>query len=92
MDKKLIPVIILAVILLNLFTLAVNVHPAEARAIIVPNDYPTIQQAVDAAYNGDTIHVRAGTYTENVLIYNKSISLLGDGVSNTTIRGIYKGG
>ncbi len=30
----------------------------------VPDDYPTIQQAINAAINGDMILVRPGTYTE----------------------------
>ncbi|MHC4943461.1 MAG: right-handed parallel beta-helix repeat-containing protein, partial [Planctomycetota bacterium] len=34
--------------------------------IYVPDDYPTIQQAIDAAVNGDTIIVRPGTYVENI--------------------------
>jgi parallel beta-helix repeat protein len=34
--------------------------------IYVPDNYPTIQQAVDFAITGDTIIVRDGTYPENV--------------------------
>jgi len=37
-----------------------------ANTIYVPDDYSTIQQAVDDASAGDTIIVRDGTYTENV--------------------------
>jgi len=69
-----------------------NVREAEATTIIVPDNYPTIQQAVDAAKSGDTVLVRAGVYTENVLIYSKSISLIGEGASNPTIRGVYAAG
>jgi len=46
--------------------------------VYVPDDYPTIQVAVDAAGFGDTIIVRDGTYTENVgyiRISQTSISL-----------------
>lgn len=35
--------------------------------------YPTIQAAVNAAVNGDTLHVSTGRYAEAVGIYNKSI-------------------
>ena len=45
--------------------------PAWAGTITVGQsgaDYVTIQEAVDAASNGDTISVAAGTYTENVTL------------------------
>lgn len=49
--------------------------------------YATIQGAVNAAVNGDTILVAAGNYNENVTV-NKSITLLSvDGRDTTTITG-----
>ncbi|MDD4253917.1 MAG: lectin like domain-containing protein [Methanofollis sp.] len=45
-------------------------------AIVVPRDYPTIQEAVDAAMPGETVWVESGTYDEHVAV-NKTISLLG---------------
>jgi serine protease len=84
--------IALALILTNLLAIAFNIRKAEARAITVPGDYSTIQQAVSAAVDGDTILVKAGTYNENVLIFNKSISLIGEGAGNTTISSFSSGG
>ncbi len=43
----------------------------------------TIQHAVNSAGTGDTIHVAAGTYDEQVVIDNKNLTLLGAG--DTTI-------
>ncbi|MCW3986416.1 MAG: hypothetical protein NWE91_08445 [Candidatus Bathyarchaeota archaeon] len=54
--------------------------------IIVPDDYPTIQEAINNANEGDSIFARNGTYYENVVV-NKSISLLGEDRENTVIDG-----
>jgi len=43
----------------------------------VPADYATIQAAVNAAASGDTIHIAAGVYTEQVRIVQKNLTLLG---------------
>jgi parallel beta-helix repeat protein len=69
--------------LLMLFLLAASLAamplPAKAEhtTITVPDDYPTIQQAIDAANPGDTVYVKAGNYTGTVEV-NKSISLIGE--------------
>lgn len=52
--------------------------------IRVPDDYPTIQEAINAASDGDTVLVAAGTYYENVVI-NKTIVLIGEGRDVTFI-------
>jgi parallel beta-helix repeat protein len=54
-------------------------------SIVVPRDYPTIQAAVDAAAPGDTVNVKAGTYTEQVVIA-KDLNLRGAGVGATVVR------
>jgi parallel beta-helix repeat protein len=51
------------------------------------NTTSTIQAAVDNATAGDTIHVAAGAYTEQILI-QKSINLIGAGQDNTTIQAL----
>jgi len=62
------------------------VHPSRAANIRVPQDYPTIQSAVNSANAADTIFVSAGTYNEfNIQITNNvSISSL-NGPTNTII-------
>jgi len=56
----------------------------------VPDDYPTIQEAINNAHEGDTIFVRNGTYQENVVV-NKTISLIGENEETTIVDGNYAG-
>lgn len=60
----------------------VTVH----REITVPDDYSTIQEAINAASNGDTVFVRNGTYFENVVV-NKTLSIIGEDATNTIVDG-----
>jgi hypothetical protein len=46
-------------------------------AIWVPDDYKTIQAAIDAADPGDLIQVRAGVYNESLTL-NKAVSLVAE--------------
>jgi Right handed beta helix region len=48
--------------------------------------YPTLQAALDAAHDGDTVKLGAGTFTGGVAI-TKSISLIGAGPGATAISG-----
>ena len=48
---------------------------AHAATINVPADHPTIQQAIDAAINGDEIVIAQGTYLEHIDLLGKAITL-----------------
>ncbi|MHC4946170.1 MAG: right-handed parallel beta-helix repeat-containing protein [Planctomycetota bacterium] len=48
---------------------------AFSATIYVPDDYAKIQQAIDAAVDGDTIIVRPGTYVENINFVGKAITV-----------------
>ncbi len=60
--------------------------PEDMNTIVVPDDYPTIQDAIDHAIDGNTIFVRRGTYEEKIVV-DKSIHLVGENRSNTIIDG-----
>ena len=72
--------ILLSVLLMaSLFmALELTLASSEPNTITVPDDYEKIQEAVDAANSGDTIIVKAGTYHEDWVSVNKSVSLVGD--------------
>ncbi|MFH2002505.1 MAG: choice-of-anchor Q domain-containing protein [Planctomycetota bacterium] len=54
----------------------------------VPTEYPTIQDAITASANGDTVLVAAGTYEENINFSGKEIRLVSsDGAGVTVLDG-----
>jgi nitrous oxidase accessory protein NosD len=54
------------------------------KTITVPDDYPTIQAAIDNASPSDTVFVRNGIYRETIII-NKALTLIGENPNNTII-------
>jgi Right handed beta helix region len=68
--------------------LLVLVATAQAKTINVPADQKTIQAAINAATDGDTVSVSPGTYVENINFNGKAIQVVStDGPSMTTIDG-----
>ena len=59
--------------------------PSAQVILRVPQDYPTIQAAVDAAPEGATILIGPGTYVEQVTIA-KSLTLEGSGIGVTILE------
>lgn len=61
---------------------------AASNVLVVPVAYPTIQAAINAANNGDTVQVNPGTYFENIDFKGKLITVQSaQGPSVTTIDG-----
>lgn len=83
--------VLIALILLSALLMLPNVAVrAQSKTIVVPDDYPTVQAAIDNANAGDTVFVRSGTYNQTITI-DKSINLIGEGADSTylTIPTIY---
>ena len=64
----------------------IGVVEAEPKTIVVPDNYATIQEAIDNASEGDTVYVESGVYIENLVI-NKFISLIGKDKDTTIVDG-----
>jgi len=59
----------------------------EMASIIVPDDYSTIQDAINHANSGDTIFVRSGAYPDQYnLQVNKPVTLIGQSSNSTIIE------
>jgi hypothetical protein len=54
-----------------------------AKTLKVPSEYPTIQEAVDAASDGDTVFIEAGDYFDVNVTVNKPLHF--EGAGETTI-------
>jgi len=66
--------------------LLVGVHPAKSipKTITVPDDYGSIQEALDNAEDGDTVFVKKGVYVENPVV-RKPVTLIGEDRTATVI-------
>jgi parallel beta-helix repeat protein len=88
MNRTIVAFLLVSLILLPAIA---TVKPAQAsRTLTVPGSYSTIQQAIDAAEDGDTILVRKGTYNEQLVI-NKQVVLNGEDKTNTIIASANSG-
>ena len=72
-------------LLLLLFPWASSGNAGPENTLKVPQDFPTIQAAVNAAPEGATVVVAPGTYIENITMA-KSLTLQGSGRENTILE------
>jgi nitrous oxidase accessory protein len=81
---------ILILLLCSMWVAILNIGmvKAEPKTIIVPDDFSTIQEAIDSGSKGDTIFVKRGIYYNQSLIVNKTLSLIGEDANTTILRGL----
>jgi hypothetical protein len=60
---------------LGIMIVAFAYLPVSATIINIPDDYPTIQQGINASADGDTVLVADGQYYERISFYGKAIFL-----------------
>jgi len=75
--KKTISILLGVVLVLGLGLAVPASMVAEDRIIHVPGDHPAIQEAIDAARDGDTIEVASGEYGAFSVIGRSNISVVG---------------
>ncbi|MCW4029321.1 MAG: right-handed parallel beta-helix repeat-containing protein [Candidatus Bathyarchaeota archaeon] len=85
--KEAFTLIIIGVLLASTMLSLQTVKAETTETLVVPDDYSTIQGAINAADLGDTIFVHQGTYREAVIV-NKTVALVGENKANTVIDGL----
>jgi parallel beta-helix repeat protein len=76
--------LLVTLLLVSAIVFAIKVKPAKAGTLAVPDDFLTIQDAINHANEGDTVFVRTGTYYGRVIV-NKTVSLVGEDRQTTII-------
>jgi parallel beta-helix repeat protein len=83
--RRFLAAVIMAMLFACLLSSVLIIRLAKAETIIVPDNYPKIQEAINNAEEGDTVFVRNGTYPENVVV-NKTVVLVGESKESTIIN------
>lgn len=86
--KRIFQISLVFILFLIMFTVLYTVENAKGDTIHVGSGqtYSTIQTAINDANESDTIYVHSGTYLEMIII-DKTLTLIGEGSSSTTISG-----
>ncbi len=76
-------------ILASLFLLNIGYYPSEAVLIRVPTDFPTLQQAIDNAVDGDMIILESDITEAEIDVISKDLVIDGGGNTIYTPSGSY---
>ena len=89
MSRRIHSGIMLALLLISMLTLTINIEAVKSKpeTIVVPNDYSTIQEAVNNADEGDTIFVSSAIYYEHVVVNKTGLTVVGENMDAVIIDG-----
>ena len=73
---------VMLIVVLNFLPVSAN-----SDVIIVPDDYSSINEAINHSLSGDTIFVKAGSYNENIVVNKDNLRLVGENKETTIIYG-----
>ncbi len=81
-----------ALLLVLLFTMSLVLIPsstarAQTRTLVVPDQYLTIQDAINNASAGDTVFVKSGVYYNETIDISKALNLVGENPDTTYLIG-----
>jgi hypothetical protein len=80
---------LLIISLMALCILKIQPGKADPKTITVPDDYPTITEAIGNATEGDTIFVKKGNYVGPInqkIVIDKALSIVGENAESTIIN------
>lgn len=90
MGRSLLPILIMSFLFSSIIFCKLNLIQAEERLkfsiLRVPQDFETIQEAINNSTAGDTIFVSSGLFYERVIV-NKTVSLMGEDRQTTIVDG-----
>jgi len=92
--RKTITIFVLFIMLVTSFTGIFSIKNVKASGNTLyvggsgPGNYTSIQSAIDAASNGDTIYVYHGIYNENVVVDKNNLTLQGEKKETTFINSV----
>ncbi|HVP16807.1 MAG TPA: NosD domain-containing protein, partial [candidate division Zixibacteria bacterium] len=86
LNKRAVATTFTILLVVSLASLAFHLNLAVSSTVITVSLGGSIQAAIDAAQEGDTVFVEAGQYVGNITV-NKSLNLVGENQSTTIIDG-----